>query len=151
MKRVNKKALYESIMTSVAKEVKKALNENTLNTPGLRWDGHTFVQWTGDAICYVDDWYIIDYSVFKYFLLLPDDYEVQSIIRRYWRNDDNLEFIQDIYDLYKYSGYIGVLSDNTETLENIIDDLCTETRRPHEMPDEESIVKLQAGKPQIIF
>ena len=28
MKRDNKKALYESIMTSVAKEVKKALNEN---------------------------------------------------------------------------------------------------------------------------
>jgi hypothetical protein len=27
MKRDNKKALYESIMTSVAKEVKKALNE----------------------------------------------------------------------------------------------------------------------------
>jgi len=28
MKKDNKKALYESIMTSVAKEVKKALNEN---------------------------------------------------------------------------------------------------------------------------
>jgi hypothetical protein len=28
MKRDNKKALYESIMTSVAKEVKKALNES---------------------------------------------------------------------------------------------------------------------------
>jgi len=27
MKRDNKKALYESIMTSIAKEVKKALNE----------------------------------------------------------------------------------------------------------------------------
>ena len=28
MKRDNKKALYESIMTSVAREVKKALNES---------------------------------------------------------------------------------------------------------------------------
>ena len=28
MEKDNKKALYESIMTSVAKEVKKALNEN---------------------------------------------------------------------------------------------------------------------------
>ena len=32
MKRDNKKALYESIMTSVAKEVKKALNEENNNT-----------------------------------------------------------------------------------------------------------------------
>ena len=31
MKRDNKKALYESIMTSVAKEVKKALNEDSIN------------------------------------------------------------------------------------------------------------------------
>ena len=31
MKKDNKKALYESIMTSVAKEVKKVLNENKLN------------------------------------------------------------------------------------------------------------------------
>lgn len=31
MKRDNKKALYESIMTSVAKEVKKVLNEGELN------------------------------------------------------------------------------------------------------------------------
>ena len=30
MKKDNKRALYESIMTSVAKEVKKTLNENTL-------------------------------------------------------------------------------------------------------------------------
>jgi hypothetical protein len=30
MKIDNKKALYESIMTAVAKEVKKALNENTI-------------------------------------------------------------------------------------------------------------------------
>ena len=32
MKRDNKKSLYESIMFSVAKEVKKALNENTLES-----------------------------------------------------------------------------------------------------------------------
>ena len=32
MKKDNKKALYESIMTSVAKEVKKALNESIYNT-----------------------------------------------------------------------------------------------------------------------
>jgi len=31
MKRDNKKALYESIMTAVAKEVKKALNEGELS------------------------------------------------------------------------------------------------------------------------
>ena len=31
MKRDNKKALYESIMTSVAKEVKKALNDDSIN------------------------------------------------------------------------------------------------------------------------
>ena len=31
MKKDNKKALYESIMTSVAKEVKKALNENNVS------------------------------------------------------------------------------------------------------------------------
>ena len=31
MKRDNKKALYESIMTSVAKEVKKVLNEDSIN------------------------------------------------------------------------------------------------------------------------
>ena len=31
MKRDNKKALYESIMTSVSKEVKKALNENSID------------------------------------------------------------------------------------------------------------------------
>ena len=30
MKRNNKKALYESIMSSVAKEVKKALNESSI-------------------------------------------------------------------------------------------------------------------------
>ena len=34
MKSDNKKALYESIMTSVAKEVKKALNENFNNEFG---------------------------------------------------------------------------------------------------------------------
>ena len=34
MKRDNKKALYESIMTSVAREVKKALNENFNNRFG---------------------------------------------------------------------------------------------------------------------
>ena len=32
MKRDNKKSLYESIMFSVAKEVKKSLNENTLES-----------------------------------------------------------------------------------------------------------------------
>ena len=31
MKRDNKKALYESIMTSVAREVKKVLNEDSIN------------------------------------------------------------------------------------------------------------------------
>ena len=35
MKRDNKKALYESIMTSVAKEVKKALNESNLDRISL--------------------------------------------------------------------------------------------------------------------
>ena len=31
MRKDNKKALYESIMTSVAKEVKKVLNEDSIN------------------------------------------------------------------------------------------------------------------------
>ena len=31
MKRNNKKALYESIMSSVAREVKRALNENNID------------------------------------------------------------------------------------------------------------------------
>ncbi len=31
MKKDNKKALYESIMTSVSKEVKKTLNENSID------------------------------------------------------------------------------------------------------------------------
>ena len=35
MKKDNKKALYESIMTSVAKEVKKVLNESTLDRVSL--------------------------------------------------------------------------------------------------------------------
>jgi hypothetical protein len=33
MKKDNKKALYESIMVSVAKEVKKALNEGEIHEP----------------------------------------------------------------------------------------------------------------------
>ena len=33
MKRDNKKALYENIMTSVAKEVKKVLNEGEIHSP----------------------------------------------------------------------------------------------------------------------
>ena len=36
MKRDNKKALYESIMTAVAKEVKKALNEDELSSDNPR-------------------------------------------------------------------------------------------------------------------
>ena len=41
MKKDNKKALYESIMTSVAKEVKKVLNEdaNRSRMP-KRWRGY---------------------------------------------------------------------------------------------------------------
>lgn len=39
MKRNNKKALYESIMTVVAKQVKKALNEGTTDSTLIdRWE-----------------------------------------------------------------------------------------------------------------
>ena len=41
MKRDNKKALYESIMTSVAKEVKKVLNEDASRSRmPKRWRGY---------------------------------------------------------------------------------------------------------------
>jgi hypothetical protein len=48
MKKDNKKALYESIMVSVAKEVKKALNEGEIHEP------KTIKDIIADLICKYD-------------------------------------------------------------------------------------------------
>ena len=76
MKRDNKKALYESIMTSVAKEVKKVLNEEYIDEDDCEWityedilnamedvdpqeiiddDGQNIENWTLDNIMYPEN------------------------------------------------------------------------------------------------
>ena len=60
MKRDNKKALYESIMTSVAKEVKKTLNENEEDRYLPRYrnmDISTSNEMYNDLMCKMEDQY----------------------------------------------------------------------------------------------
>ena len=86
MKRDNKKALYESIMASVAKEVKKALNENQ------------------NTIEYKPN----DYNT----LIVPNGIDVveplHRLISKYGLEDDECNLIEDIcgslstyYSLYR--------------------------------------------------
>ena len=62
MKKDNKKALYESIMTSVAKEVKKALNEdeNISNEDNLRNEDIKTTGYQIGTLLQKRDWDLVD-------------------------------------------------------------------------------------------
>ena len=89
MKKDNKKALYENIMTSVAKEVKKALNENEYEYIPTRY---TVFQITRRN--YKD----IDCALPSYTMPLIEDY-IKKIISK--TDDFSPEDFQDLMETIK--------------------------------------------------
>ena len=81
MERDNKKALYESIMTAVAKEVKKALNENTIQS----------AEFIDVEICFVNK--LLEF-IMAYYNALKHLMETESK----WKENFNEKIVKTIYN-----------------------------------------------------
>ena len=135
MKKDNKKALYESIMTSVAKEVKRALNEEFNNSISksiiarsnkMHQDIRVFICYDG----HIDNVYTLSHNSKDYLLTVPDEYYISNTLTISYNPKNSIyksNSIDRSYDTNdktiikkslnnNYSGYIGMMLNNGKEL-----------------------------------
>ena len=103
MKKDNKKALYESIMTSVAKEVKKVLNEDEIQqTTPLSFkqqaaNAEKFLNYNKQII---EQWYILRKQMgafYNFYKTNNKDTDITDIIKK------AIEKLNEIYDIMSWT------------------------------------------------